>query len=126
MQRLLAKHVRDSSTIHFSKRLASYDEPTSHDEPVVLKFRDGSEATCDLLVGSDGIRSAVRRTMYTALIAETDDETRVEALRKAIDPLWTGIVAYRGLIPAESIAKENISAQILDGIIVSAKSLPLA
>ena len=64
--------------------------------------------------------------MYTALIAETDDETRVEALRKAIDPLWTGIVAYRGLIPAESIAKENISAQILDGIIVSAKSLPLA
>ena len=121
-QMLLAKHVRDASTLHFSKRLASYEEPASPDEPIVLKFRDGSEATCDLLVGSDGIRSAVRRTMYTALAAEEKDETRAAELLKIIDPVWSGIIVYRGLVPIESIAEENISAETLGGVVVSTRS----
>ena len=119
---LLAKHVRDPSTLHFSKRLSSYEEPASPDEPIVMKFRDGSEATCDLLVGSDGIRSAVRRTMYTALAEKEKDETRAAELLKIIDPVWSGIIVYRGLVPIGSIAEENISSETLGGVVVSTRS----
>jgi salicylate hydroxylase len=50
-------------------------------------FENGASITVDLLIGADGIHSAVR----TALFGE-------EA------PRFTGCVAYRGLVPAERIA----------------------
>jgi salicylate hydroxylase len=50
-------------------------------------FENGARISCDVLVGADGIHSAVR----AALFGEED-------------PRFAGCVAYRGLVPAERIA----------------------
>ena len=72
----------------------------------MLMFEDGTQATCDVLVGCDGIKSAVRRAMYNALAK--DAETRGELgeaarLRALNDPVWSGTVAYRSLVPVKEL-----------------------
>ncbi|KAM5540037.1 hypothetical protein V8D89_006177 [Ganoderma adspersum] len=106
LQQLLARHLDPSIPIHFSKRLASYTEPSEPFAPLVLQFRDGTSATCDVLVGSDGIRSAVRRSMFNAFADEASvrgDEEESLRLRSMVDPVWSGQIAYRGLIPAAAL-----------------------
>jgi salicylate hydroxylase len=56
---------------------------------VVARFADGSTATGDCLIGCDGIHSAVRRILFGA------DR-----------PNFTGYVAWRGLIPGESVGAD--------------------
>ena len=102
--KLLGGHVQNpSSVFHFSKRLDSYTHDPS-DGSVSLAFKDGTHATCDLLVGSDGIRSTVRRVMYTQL-ADVAEVCEKEELKKMIEPVWSGWVANRGLIPAEMLSE---------------------
>jgi salicylate hydroxylase len=52
-----------------------------------LRFADGSQVTADVVVGADGIHSAIRTDLFGAE-----------------QPRFTGHVACRGLIPAERIA----------------------
>jgi salicylate hydroxylase len=52
-----------------------------------VEFADGSRVEADLVIGADGIHSAVRTAVFGA-----------EA------PRFTGHVAYRGLVPAERVA----------------------
>ncbi|MBO0687223.1 MAG: FAD-dependent monooxygenase, partial [Candidatus Dormibacteraeota bacterium] len=54
-------------------------------DEVRLDFEDGSTAVADVVVGADGIHSVVRALHY-------DDR-----------PLFSGIAAYRGLIPMERL-----------------------
>ena len=125
VQNLFAAHLRDADQmLHFSKRLASYVEPKDASEPVVLHFKDGTEATCDLLVGSDGIRSAVRRTMFTLLAHETEsaDSEQAAAMRSMIDPEWSGIVAYRGLAPTAAL-DEDVERETRSVTVVSSYDL---
>ena len=108
LQQLLAKHLDAGDRIHFSKRLVSYSEspPT---EPITLTFRDGTTATCDLVVGSDGIRSAVRRTMFNDLANGAEKDGQAEEatrFRTMIDPIFSGQIAYRGLAPASALSEE--------------------
>ena len=112
LQRLLAKNLRSSDEVlHFSKRLASYVEPADHTQPILLCFKDGTEATCDLLVGSDGIHSAVRRTMYTELATETSDVAKAREMMEMIDPVWSGVVVYRGLVPVDKVSAETLAGE---------------
>ena len=117
LQQVLVNHLRNRSEIlHFSKRLVSYTDPTvssspSFTEPITLNFKDGTSATCDVLVGSDGIRSAVRRGMFTDLAdaAELDSHLeRAAELRQMVDPVWSGIVAHRGLAPTSAFAEKDL------------------
>lgn len=85
---------------HFGKRLVSYEDSGS--EPVTLHFKDGSTAKCDVLVGADGIKSAVRRTMFNDLAAKAQDENQAAAYRKHVEATWSGVVAYRSLVQAEA------------------------
>ena len=106
LQQLLAKHLDPNIHIHFSKRLISYVEPPETCTPVALQFRDGTSVTCDVLIGSDGIRSAVRRSMFNALADEASEEGNAEDsswLRSMVDPVWSGQIAYRGLIPTVAL-----------------------
>ena len=115
LQTLLAKHLNAYDRIQYAKRLASYSEPASESDPIVLTFKDGTEATCDVLVGCDGIKSAVRRTMYTRLAEEAEANGHAEEaarLRTMNDPVWSGCVAYRGLIPAGTL-EENVKRHAL-------------
>jgi salicylate hydroxylase len=64
------------------------------DDAVSLTFADGSVETADLVVGADGIHSAVR----TAILGPEHPE-------------FTGIVAFRAVVPAERLAGQpNLGA----------------
>ena len=108
LQQLLAKHLDAGDKLHFSKRLSSFSESTPTDS-VTLNFKDGSTATCDLVIGSDGIRSAVRHTMYNELAdeAETRGESEGAArLRAMVEPVFSGQIAYRGLAPTSALPED--------------------
>ena len=66
---------------------------------------DGTQVQCDLLVGCDGVRSAVRCTMYAGLADSTEGQ-RAQELRKLAEPVWSGTVAYRGLIQSAKLPEE--------------------
>ncbi|GLT01432.1 monooxygenase [Sphingobium jiangsuense] len=56
------------------------------DDGVTLHFQDGSSADGDLLVGADGVKSAVRKSLFG------DDEAN-----------FTGMIAWRAVIPMERL-----------------------
>ena len=110
LQQLLAKRLDAGDNIHFSKRLASYSEPTANG-PITLNFKDGTTATCDVLIGSDGVRSAVRRTMFNEYADEAEQRGQSQEsarLRDMVEPVFSGQVAYRGLAPASALSEEAL------------------
>lgn len=125
LQAVLVKQLK-TSTLHVAKRLVTYTQPA--EGPVELHFQDGSTATCDFLVGSDGIRSTVRRTMYTDLAAEEGDAEKAARMKSYVDPVWTGMLVYRTLVPRETAIAQNggvLHPALLDPAIVSV-SRPVA
>src|SRR5690554_6207326 len=73
---------------HFGKRCV---EVTQAEEGATAHFADGSSFTADILIGFDGIKSAVRNNV---LPAEEHGE---------IAPFWSGTYAYRGMIPTAQL-----------------------
>lgn len=76
-----------------------------------MQFADGTSAEADVLIGADGIWSITRRCMYEAMAKK--DEGAAEVLspfQRFIDPLWTGIFAYRSLIPVEKLGGTHFEA----------------
>ncbi|KZP07956.1 FAD/NAD(P)-binding domain-containing protein [Athelia psychrophila] len=97
-QKTIINHLPPTCTSHFGKRLVSYDDPASG--PITMRFNDGTTAECDVLIGADGIKSAVRATLISNL-AKEGKVTKEEATQP--NPVWSGTVAYRGLIPKERL-----------------------
>ncbi|WP_246207375.1 FAD-dependent monooxygenase [Bradyrhizobium rifense] len=62
-----------------------------HDDRVEVMFEGGSTVEADVVVGADGIHSAVRRELFGAE-----------------QPRFSGNVAYRGVVPVERIADLGI------------------
>ena len=71
--------------VHFRHRLAALDQVEGR---VRARFENGAEIEADLLIGADGIHSAVRGALFGP-----------EA------PRFTGCIAYRGLVPVERLAR---------------------
>ncbi|KXN91079.1 Salicylate hydroxylase [Leucoagaricus sp. SymC.cos] len=86
---------------HFGKRLLSYTDSGHAGRGVQLQFADGSSSECDILVGCDGIKSIIREQLYETKARETKNPR----LLKHIKPLWTGTIAYRGLVEVEKLRK---------------------
>lgn len=101
-QQVLLKRLASKCKTYCGKRLRAYTQRSS--EPIKLLFEDGSTATCDVLVGADGLKSAVRKTLMTekAHLAQSEGR-RAEAADylASIDPVWSGTNSYRALIPAD-------------------------
>ncbi|XMB48974.1 FAD-dependent monooxygenase [Pseudomonas fluorescens] len=77
--------------VQFAKRA---ERVAQADDGITLYFKDGSQHRCDVLIGADGIHSVVRN----ALFGEEH-------------PRFTGVVAYRAVVPAEQVAHvPNIQA----------------
>jgi salicylate hydroxylase len=70
--------------VRFGKRAQSIVQNGDH---VDLDFFDGSPSRVDVLIGADGIHSAVRTAMFGAE-----------------NPRFTGVVAFRAVVPAERLA----------------------
>lgn len=101
----LLRHVPASCKIHTSKRLTSYDVNPKTGK-ITLRFSDGSSSVTDVLIGADGIRSATRRTMYQNLASSVEDDNSKKKVFEYIDPVWTGILVYRSLIPTAKLLKK--------------------
>lgn len=86
---------------YFGKRLATYSRAA--DGETALVFSDGSTATCDVLIGADGIKSTVRVQMYAEAAEAAGDFT----LMRHIEPVWTGTMAYRGLIRTQDVPRNE-------------------
>lgn len=78
-----ALEARAPGAVLLGRRFLDFAEDTSGIE---ITFSDGSREAVDVLVGCDGIRSAVR-----------------DRLLGAEPPQFTGSVAWRGLVPAERV-----------------------
>jgi len=72
----------DERQLHTGKRCVNV---TDHGDRIRLDFEDGSTQSADVVVGADGIHSVVR------------------ALHYHDQPVFSGIVVYRGLIPMERL-----------------------
>ncbi|MGJ7459315.1 salicylate 1-monooxygenase [Halomonas sp. RA08-2] len=82
----------------FSKRCV---EVTQDGEHATAHFADGTTFSADILIGYDGIKSAVRANV---LPAEEYGE---------IAPFWSGTYAYRGMIPTAQL-EEALEARGAD------------
>ncbi|QJI29600.1 NAD(P)-binding protein [Pseudomonas sp. ADAK18] len=79
------------SQVQFAKRA---ERVVQGADGIGLHFKDGSRHRCDLLIGADGIHSVVRSALF-------GDE----------HPRFTGVVAYRAVVPVERVAHvPNIQA----------------
>ena len=85
----LVELVSDRSRCHFGKRLSSISQPSGRG-PCIISFVDGSSASADVVIGADGVHSAVRKYVL-------GEE------HPALRPQFTGAVAYRGVVPMERV-----------------------
>ncbi|MFG6176205.1 FAD-dependent monooxygenase [Halomonas sp. THAF12] len=75
-------------------RLGKQAERIEQGEPMRIHFADGTSEEVDLVVGGDGIHSAVRRELFGA------DQ-----------PEFTGLVSYRSVVPRSAVPEvENLDA----------------
>jgi len=82
---LLAEELRRQEIpIHYEKRLSGVAE---NGDSVTITFADGGSAQGDLLIGADGVRSAVRRSL----------------LPKGPHPAYTGIIGIGGFTPLPAL-----------------------
>ncbi|KAF9483653.1 FAD/NAD(P)-binding domain-containing protein [Pholiota conissans] len=95
VQQVLLNHISPRVCIHLNKRLVSHFESANG---VQLTFKDGTTASCDLLVGADGVNSVVRK----GLLAKAYNLSEAKAAEEA-RPLWTGTIVYRSLISSDVI-----------------------
>ncbi len=72
-----------AASLRLNHRLASLSQDV---DDVVLTFEDGTREHCDLVIGADGIRSAVRRSLDLDVPAVSE-----------------GVMAYRGMVPMSSL-----------------------
>ncbi|KAG1818991.1 salicylate hydroxylase [Suillus subaureus] len=116
-QGVLLSHLPPSCKTHNAKRLKSYIQPFRHrsrNSPITLIFKDGSTATCDVLIGADGIKSIVRSCMMREL-AECMDPVEKQSVLSCINPIWSGVTAYRTLIPAEKLRARYPDHRVFGG-----------
>jgi salicylate hydroxylase len=86
---------------HFQKRVVSYTQDVA-DGQIYLRFSDNSMASCDVLIGCDGIKSLVRAQMLKQLAENGHPE-----FLDLVQPIFSGTTAYRGLIPVEKLPKDE-------------------
>lgn len=82
----------------------------------MLTFEDGTTAEADVLIGCDGIGSAVRRQMLAGLAEacrRSGDEWMATNLLEVVNPVWSGSYAYRGVFPSAKLAKMNSNHRAL-------------
>jgi salicylate hydroxylase len=82
LQRILSA-AHGEHGLHLGQRLESL---TEGEDGVVLRFQDGRQVTADIVVGADGVRSAVRRHVTGGAAAR-----------------YSGTSAFRGIIPIEAL-----------------------
>jgi salicylate hydroxylase len=120
---VLLKRLGATCTTHTSKRLLTYIQPAGSDSlvPIQLAFADGSSATCDVLFGADGVKSAVRGEMFEELAAAAERTQDAEAAlkwRTFVRPTFSGCIALRVVVPSWKLEKQAPGHPALSGTVV--------
>lgn len=103
-QQTLLNHLPKRCRIQCSKRLRSYVQRQSN--PIELLFEDGTKTHCDILIGADGLKSAVRAGVLgeKAQLAQSEGRWKeASQILTHVNPVWSGTNAYRALIPVEKL-----------------------
>ncbi|KAJ6513511.1 hypothetical protein DFH09DRAFT_1197196 [Mycena vulgaris] len=103
-QNVLLRRLPKSCRINCSKRIKTYTQRPSG--PTELVFEDGTRAYCDVLIGADGLKSAVRRVFLTERVNWMQGQGRFQEaadIASCIEPVYSGTTAYRALIPSERL-----------------------
>lgn len=108
---VLCSQIPSHYRTHFGRRLVSYScscscSSSDDDHEITLHFKDGGTVMCDVLVGADGVKSAVRHTMFSRLAATCEQgnaTSRKEEYERCVDAQWSGITIYRALIERETL-----------------------
>ncbi|PFH48452.1 hypothetical protein AMATHDRAFT_149878 [Amanita thiersii Skay4041] len=111
LQRILLDHLPPSVAVHLSHRLISYSEG-QYGKPINLEFENGNKATCDVLIGADGIHSVVRQHFLRRLAKQSTKKGTVD-YEASMDPQWTGSILYRGLVPSADLRRKMPSHRTL-------------
>ena len=95
-----------------------YGSATSASEPppIHLHFRDGSTAVCDVLIGADGIKSAVRSCMLRELAEKAQAAGRQQEAKEhlaGIQPLWSGASMFRTTFSADALRRQLPGHRVL-------------
>jgi 2-polyprenyl-6-methoxyphenol hydroxylase-like FAD-dependent oxidoreductase len=83
-----------SVEVHFDKRLARIEDRA--DRPIVAHFTDGTSAEGDLLIGADGVHSAVRQ----------------HVIPDGPHPFDTGLIGFGGFVPRAILENAAIGPRI--------------
>ena len=112
---IFKRHLPSSCTLHFNKRLVTYDKlPTGS---IALHFSDENTENTDVLIGADGIRSSVRKTLFETIDPNLVDPSKI---RYHSDASWTGTCMYRTIVPAAKLSEMDPNSALLgDFTIVS-------
>lgn len=87
----LASPVPDSA-IHLGAACTGVE---THDTCAVAHFADGRSVEADIVIGADGIHSAVRDSLFGP-----------------IEPRFTGCICWRGLVPSEALADPRYAREM--------------
>lgn len=130
-QKALLARLPASYRVHCSKRLRSYSQRQGG--PISLLFEDGTATKCDVLLGADGLKSAVRRSLLGEKVLWAQGEGRwseAADLTAVIEPSWSGTNAYRALIPGDKLKARypnhrvlsqptQVSLDVVDGWVIN-------
>ena len=91
----LVKHV-DRSRVHFNKRCTGVtsSSTSSESKELAIHFADGSTVRADIVIGADGIKSAVR-----GAVTGRDANESIT---------YSNTSCYRGLVPMERVRAAGI------------------
>ncbi|KAF8806839.1 FAD/NAD(P)-binding domain-containing protein [Phlegmacium glaucopus] len=113
-QAALLRKIPADYRIYCSKRLRSYEQ--RHEGPITLLFEDGTSTSCDVLVGADGLKSAVRRSLLEEKARRAQSQnnwSEAADIRALIEPAWSGTNAYRALISADRLRSRQPNHRVL-------------
>jgi 2-polyprenyl-6-methoxyphenol hydroxylase-like FAD-dependent oxidoreductase len=83
LQAVLLKAAGD---IHLGRRAVGVEQDG---EAATVRFADGESVAADLVIGADGVHSAIREMLFGAMPA-----------------CFSGLVAYRGIVPADQVVHD--------------------
>lgn len=118
VQEILLSHLSASIRCHLSSRLVSYDEIPESRGSLRLVFENGNTATCDLLIGADGIKSIVRKKF----VADHHHPTESGQVPNA-DPMWSGTFVYRSIIESKLISEQMPNHRLLTTPVIVSRRL---